>query len=175
MPTKTTKKPATKKSPAKRKAAKKAPAKKTTKAPKQSAAKKPKLLAGGNPQIAKADGDAAVQTYIRHMPGWKQDIGRRLDDLITRALPGVRKAVRWNSPFYGTEASGWIISFHCITKYVKVGFFNGASLKPMPPVASKHEAMRYLHIFEDGAMDEKQFTDWVRQSAKLPGWGSFNC
>ena len=87
---------------------------------------KPKLLSGGNPQIAKADGDAPVQAYIAAMPGWKRDVGRRLDALITRTVPGVRKAVKWNSPFYGMEGQGWFLNFHCFTRYVKVAFFRGA-------------------------------------------------
>ncbi len=148
------------------------------KAPKKPVAGKttqPKLLSGGNPQIAKADGDEAVQAYIAAMPGWKQDVGRRLDELIVRTLPDVRKAVRWNSPFYGTEKNGWFLSFHCITKYVKVAFFNGTSLKPMPPVESKNEGTRYLHIFEDGAFDEKQMTNWIKQAARTPGWSGFSC
>jgi hypothetical protein len=103
---------------------------------------RPALLSGGNPQIAKADGDAPVQKYIAAMPGWKRDVGRKLDALVTRAVPGVRKAVKWNSPFYGIEARGWFLSFHCFTRYVKVTFFNGGSLKPLPPGASKHKTVR---------------------------------
>src|SRR5215204_1989465 len=109
---------------------------------------KPKLLSGGNPQIAKADGDAPVQAYLAAMPGWKRDVGRRLDALIVRTVPGVRKAVRWNTPFYGVEGRGWFLGFHCITKYVKVAFFNGASLSPMPPVESGQKHVRYFHIHE---------------------------
>lgn len=130
----------------------------------------PVLLSGGNPQIAKADGDAPVQAYIVAMPGWKSDLGGRLDALIVRAVPRVRKAVRWNSPFYGIEGQGWFLSFHCYTKYVKVTFFNGASLDPLPPGESKHETVRYLDIHEDDPLDEAQFAAWVRQAAEAPGW-----
>ena len=129
---------------------------------------KPKLLSGGNPQIAKAYGDAPVQAYIAAMPGWKRDVGRRLDELITRAVPGVSKAVKWNSPFYGIEGQGWFASFHCFTNYVKVTFFRGTSLKPVPPGASKHKDVRYLDITE-GPFDEAQFIDWVKQASQLPG------
>lgn len=131
----------------------------------------PVLLSGGNPQIAKGDGDAPVQAYIAAMPGWKRDLGRRLDALIGRSVPGVRKAVRWNSPFYGVEGQGWFLSFHCFTKYVKVTFFNGASLHPLPPGASKDEHVRYLDIHEDDRLDEAQVAAWVTQAAGLPGWG----
>ena len=138
------------------------------------AAKTPKkttLLAGGNPQIAKADGDAPVQAYIAAMPGWKRDVGHRLDALIARTVPKVRKAVKWNSPFYGIEGQGWFLSFHCFTKYVKVTFFRGASLRPLPPGASKHEEVRYLDIHEDEPLDEARLAGWVKQASKLPGWG----
>ena len=132
--------------------------KKSAKVAKKAAAKrvaaKPALLAGGNPQIAKADGDAPVQAYIAAMPGWKRDVGRRLDALIVRTVPGVRKAVKWNSPFYGIEGQGWFLSFHCFTKYVKVAFFRGASLRPVPPGESKHKDVRYLDIHEDDQLDE---------------------
>jgi hypothetical protein len=127
------------------------------------------LLSGGNPQIAKGDGDAPVQAYIAAMPGWKSDLGRRLDALIVRTIPGVRKAVKWNSPFYGVEEKSWFLNFHCFTKYVKVAFFRGTSLRPMPPGSSKHKEVRYLDIHEDGELDEAQFTDWVRQASRLPG------
>ncbi|MDB5488288.1 MAG: hypothetical protein JWQ58_2003 [Reyranella sp.] len=130
----------------------------------------PKLLSGGNPQIAKAEGDAPVQAYISAMPDWRQDVGRRLDILITRTVPGVRKAVKWNSPFYGVEGNGWFLSFHTFTKYVKVAFFKGASLSPPPPGTSKQKEVRYLDIRQDDAFDEKQVASWVRQAAKLPGW-----
>ena len=131
---------------------------------------KPTLLAGGNPQIAKADGDAAAQAYIAAMPGWKRDIGRRLDALIVRTVPGVRKAVKWNSPFYGVEGQGWFLNFHCFTKYVKVAFFRGTSLRPVPPGESKHKEVRYLDIHEDDEFDETQLATWIRQAAALPGW-----
>jgi len=129
----------------------------------------PKLLSGGNPQIAKADGNAPVQAYIAAMPGWKRETGRLLDALVERTVPEVRKAVRWNTPFYGIEGDGWFLSFHCFTKYVKVTFHAGASLQPPPPVASKQPAVRYLHIHEDEPVDERQLTDWIRQAANLPG------
>jgi hypothetical protein len=131
---------------------------------------KPKLLAGGNPQIAKADGDAPVQAYIAAMPGWKSEVGRQLDVLIVRTVPGVRKAVRWNSPFYGVEGQGWFLSFHCFTKYIKVTFFRGMSLRPIPPGQSKDKEVRYVDLREDEPLDEERFTDWVRQAAALPGW-----
>jgi hypothetical protein len=133
-------------------------------------AAKPTLLAGGNPQIAKADGDAPVQAYIAAMPGWKSDVGRRLDALIVRNVPNVRKAVRWNSPFYGIEGQGWFLDFHCFTKYVKVAFFRGTSLRPVPPGESKHKEVRYLDIHEDDQLDEAQMATWIRQAAALPGW-----
>ena len=142
-----------------------------TKTSKKSAkAAKPALLAGGNPQIAKADGDAPVQAYITAMPGWKSDVGRRLDTLIVRTVPGVRKAVKWNSPFYGVEGQGWFLNFHTFTKYVKVAFFRGTSLRPVPPGESKHEEVRYLDIHEDDQIDEAQMATWIRQAAALPGW-----
>jgi hypothetical protein len=148
--------------------AKAARPRKTTPKPKVRKGAKPALLSGGNPQIAKAYGDAPVQAYIAAMPGWKREIGRRLDALIERAVPGVRKAVKWNSPFYGVEEQVWFLSFHCFTKYVKVTFFRGAGLRPRPPGASKHEQVRYLDIYE-GALDEAQFADWVKQASLLPG------
>jgi hypothetical protein len=132
------------------------------------AAAKPVLLAGGNPQIAKADGDAPVQAYIAAMPGWKRDLGCRLDALIGRTVPGVHKAVKWNSPFYGIEGQGWFLSFHCFTKYVKVTWFRGTSLRPVPPGESKHKEVRYLDIHED-QLDEAQFAAWVKQASLLPG------
>lgn len=137
---------------------------------KPGAGAKPVLLSGGNPQIAKADGDEPVQAYIAAMPEWKQDVGRRLDSLIVRTVPGVRKGVRWNSPFYGTAGQGWFLNFHCFTKYVKVAFFDGASLDPPPPGESKDPNVRYLNIYEDGVFDENQFVAWVEQASKLPGW-----
>ena len=135
------------------------------------APRKPKLLSGGNPQIAKADGDEPVQAYIAAMPGWKSDAGRELDAIITRALPSVKKAVRWNSPFYGIEGEGWFLGLHCLTKYIKVAFFQGASLDPIPPVASKDKNARYFHIHEGDTLDEAQLRKWVKQASKLPGWG----
>jgi len=132
---------------------------------------KPRLLAGGNPQIAKGDGDAPVQAYVAAMPDWKHEVGRRLDALVSRTVPGVRKAVKWNSPFYGMEGQGWFLSFHCFTRYVKVTFFNGASLRPLPPGASSQEAVRYLDIHEDDAIDEVQLGAWITQASRLPGWG----
>src|SRR5437899_728411 len=140
--------------------------------PGASAAKPVKLLSGGNPQIAKADGDAPVQAYIAAMPGWKHDIGQRLDALIVQSVPNVRKAVRWNTPFYGIAGQGWFLGFHCMTKYVKVAFFRGTSLRPVPPGESKQMEVRYLHIYEDpGAqgLDEAQFVAWVKQASQLPG------
>jgi hypothetical protein len=130
---------------------------------------KPALLAGDNPQIAKADGDAPVQVYIAAMPGWKRDVGRRLDALIVRTVPGVRKAVKWNSPFYGIDGQGWMLSFHCFTRYVKVAFFRGTSLRPLPPAASKHKDVRYLDIHEDDELDDAQLAAWVKQASQLPG------
>lgn len=129
----------------------------------------PVLLSGGNPQIAKGYGDEPVQAYIAAMPGWKRDIGQQIDALIVRAVPQVSKAVKWNSPFYGIEGQGWFMSMHCFTKYVKVAFFRGASLQPVPPGASKQKDVRYLDIHENEAIDETQFTDWVTQASRLPG------
>jgi hypothetical protein len=128
------------------------------------------LLSGGNPQIAKADGDAPVQAYIAAMPGWKRDLGKRLDALIVRNVPNVRKAVKWNSPFYGIEGQGWFLSFHVFTRYVKVTFFSGASLRPVPPGASKHKDVRYFDIREGDELDEAQMASWVKQAAALPGF-----
>lgn len=130
---------------------------------------KPVLLSGGNPQIPKGEGDAPVQAYIAAMPGWKHELGRRLDTIITRTVPGVRKAVKWNSPFYGaSDDQGWFLSYHCFTKYLKVTFFRGTSLQPVPAGKSKHPEVRYLDIHED-QFDEAQFTDWVSQASALPG------
>jgi hypothetical protein len=155
------------------KVAKKAAAKPRKAAPKSQSRKAatPVLLAGGNPQIAKADGDSPVQAYIAAMPGWKNDVGRRLDALIVRSVPGVCKAVKWNTPFYGIEGQGWFLAFHCLTKYVKVAFFGGASLRPVPPGESKQEEVRYLDIHEDDQLDEAQLAAWVKQASQLPGWG----
>jgi hypothetical protein len=131
---------------------------------------KPKLLSGGNPQIAKGEGDGPIQAYIAAMPGWKRDAGRQLDALITKHVPYVRKAVKWNSPFYGVDGLGWFISFHVFTKYVKVTFFSGAKLDPLPPIGSKDPNTRYLHIFEDEKVDERLLVNWIKQAAGLPGW-----
>lgn len=133
------------------------------------ARKKPKLLAGGNPQIPKGNGDAPVQAYIAAMPGWKQDVGRHLDELVERAVPDVRKAVKYNSPLYGVEEGTWFLSYHCYARYVKVAFFRGGSLDPPPPESSKTEHARYLHVHEDEELDEAQLSDWVKQAARLPG------
>jgi hypothetical protein len=161
----------TKKPAIKATAAKAAKPRKTAPRPLTRKPAKPKLLSGGNPQIAKSYGDAPVQAYIAAMPGWKRDIGRRLDALIARTVPGVRKAVKWNSPFYGTEGegNGWFLSFHCFTRYVKVAFFRGASLRPVPPGASKHKDVRYLDIHEDDELDEAQLVAWMKQACRLPG------
>jgi hypothetical protein len=129
-----------------------------------------KLLSGGNPQIPKGEGDAPVQAYIDAMPGWKSDVGRWLDALIVRSVPDVRKAVKWNSPFYGVEGQGWFLSFHVFTRYVKVTFFRGTSLQPVPPGASKHAETRTLDIREDDELDEPRMEAWVKQAAALPGW-----
>jgi len=130
----------------------------------------PKLLAGGNPQIAKADGDAPVQAYIAAMPGWKRETGSRLDALIVRTVPEVRKAVKWNSPFYGVEGQGWFLNFHCFTRYVKVAFFRGSSLQPPPPGESKDKDVRYLDIHEGDQLNEDLVASWIRQASELPGW-----
>jgi len=153
-------------------AAKKSASKPRKAAPKSKAAK-PKsgevvLLSGGNPQIPKGYGDEPVQAYIAAMPEWKSAVGRRLDALIEKAVPGVSKAVKWNSPFYGVEEDSWFLSFHCFTKYIKVTFFRGTSLEPQPAGKSKHPEVRYLDIYE-GQLDEAQFSDWVKQASKLPG------
>jgi hypothetical protein len=129
----------------------------------------PVLLSGGNPQIPKGYGDEPVQAYLEAMPGWKRDVGRRLDRLIERAVPDVRKAVKWNSPLYGTEDQRWFLSFHCYTRFVKVTFFRGTSLEPVPPGASKTPETRYLDIYEDGELDEAQLLSWIEQASRLPG------
>jgi hypothetical protein len=134
-----------------------------------SGATKPKLLSGGNPQIAKGYGDAPVQAYIAAMPGWKRDVGRRLDAIIVRTVPHVYKAVKWNSPLFGIEGEGWFLGIHCFAKYIKVGFFRGASLRPLPPGESKQKDVRYLDIHEDDPLDEGQFAAWVKQASRLPG------
>jgi hypothetical protein len=133
------------------------------------ASDKPRLLSGGNPQIPKGYGDGPVQAYIAAMPGWKRDIGGRLDALIVRTVPGVFKAVKWNSPFYGFEGKGWFLSFHCFNKYVKIAFFRGSSLHPVPPGESRTKETRYLDIYEDDPIDEAQLTAWVKQASELPG------
>lgn len=130
----------------------------------------PKLLAGGNPQIAKGDGDAPVRAYIAAMPGWKRAAGERLDKLIEKAVPGVTKAVKWNSPLYGVEGRGFFLGVHCFNKYIKLAFFNGGSLEPKPPIESKDPGTRYFHIHEDDEWDEAQLSDWIKQAAALPGW-----
>ena len=164
---KTTK--AAKKAAATRAAAKTAKPRRPESKSKPGKAAQPVLLSGGNPQIAKGYGDAPVQAYIAAMPGWKRDVGRRLDALIARAVPGVRKAVKWNSPFYGVEDQVWFLSFHCFAKYVKVAFFRGAALRPLPPGASKQKDVRYLDIHEDDEIDEAQLAAWVKQASLLPG------
>ena len=143
-----------------------------SKAPAKVAARpgKPRLLSGGNPQIAMGDGDAPVQAYIAAMPGWKCGVGRRLDALIERTVPDVKKAVKWNSPFYGVEGQGWFLDFHVFTDYVKVAFFRGTSLQPPPPGASKVKDVRYLDIREHDQLDEAQLEAWILQAASLPGW-----
>jgi hypothetical protein len=151
------------------KASKPAAAKVKTSKSTKASAKKPTLLAGGNPQIAKADGDAPVQAFIAAMPGWKRDVGRRLDGLIVRKVPNVRKAVRWNSPFYGIEGQGWFLGFHVFTHYVKVTFFQGTSLRPVPAGGTGKDA-RWIDLHEDD-LDEAQMAAWVKQAAALPGWG----
>ena len=131
---------------------------------------KPKLLSGGNPQIPKGEGDAPVQAYIAAMPDWKREAGEKLDTLIENTVPGVRKAVKWNSPFYGVEGQGWFLSFHVFTRYIKVTFFRGAQLKPLPPVGSMDPNTRNVHLTEYEVVDEKQLADWIGQAAAIPGW-----
>ena len=133
------------------------------------AARKPVLLSGGNPQIAKADGDAPVRAYIAAMPGWKRDVGRRLDALVASQVPDARKAVKWNTPFYGIEGRGWFMGFHVFTRYVKVTFFKGTSLRPVPPGGTGKDA-RWIDVHEDD-LDEARLANWIRQAAALPGWG----
>ena len=128
------------------------------------------LLSGGNPQIPKGDGDGPVQAYIAAMPGWKQDVGRKVDNLIAKNVPKARKAVKWNSPFYGVEGQGWFLNYHCFTKFVRIAFFNGALLNPTPPGESKQKEVRYFDIYENVPIDEKQLSDWIKQAAMLPGW-----
>ncbi|MEM7147371.1 MAG: DUF1801 domain-containing protein [Verrucomicrobiota bacterium] len=131
--------------------------------------RKPKLLTGGNPQIPKGDGAGPVQAYIAAMPGWKHEVGKRLDELICHSVPDVKKAVRWNTPFFGLEDRGWFTAFGCTTRYVKLTFFMGTSLDPVPPIESKQETVRYFHIYEDDELDEKLLATWFRQASKLPG------
>jgi len=150
-----------------KKAAKKTP---KSKAKPKTRKRTVKRLSGGNPQIAKADGNPPVQAYIAAMPGWKNKVGKRLDAIITRSVPRVRKAVKWNSPFYGVENRGWFVSFHVFTRYVKVTFFKGGALRPLPPGVSKHKEVRHLDIHDDDKFDEAQFAAWVKQAAALPGW-----
>lgn len=151
--------------------------KKPTKAIRKAAPRKsatgPVLLSGGNPQIPKGDGDAPVQAFIAAMPEWKRDVGRRLDAIVEANTPKLRKAMRWNSPFYGVEGKGWFLSFRCFTNYVKVTFLSGTTLDPMPPGESKDPNTRYLDIREDEEFDEQQFVRWVKQASKLPGWDGF--
>ncbi|HSL20364.1 MAG TPA: DUF1801 domain-containing protein [Vicinamibacterales bacterium] len=156
--------------PRKRIAAKASSPRKTSLKSQSRKVEEPVLLAGGNPQIAKGDGDAPVQAYIAAMPGWKHDVGRRLDALIVRTVPDVRKAVKWNSPFYGIEGQGWFLDFHCLTRYVKVAFFRGTSLRPLPPGESEHKEVRYLDIHEGDQLDEELVASWIRQASELPGW-----
>ena len=131
---------------------------------------RPRLLSGGNPQIPKGDGDAPVQAYLAAIPGWKRAVAERLDALIGQQVPGVLKAVKWNSPFYGApDAEGWFLSFHCFDRYLKVTFFRGQSLQPVPPEASKSQDTRYVHLREDGGFNEAQLADWVKQASGLPG------
>jgi hypothetical protein len=163
-PAKAAKKAAIQRSPAK----KKSTARKTMSKLAPAEPGKPVLLSGGNPQIPKGYGDAPVQAFIAAMPGWKQDIGRRLDEIVVRTVPGVQKAVKWNSPFYGMDGHTWFLSFHCFNKYVKVTFLNGSSLRPLPPGTSKHPVVRYLDVYQD-QLDEAQFAAWVKQASKLPG------
>lgn len=137
---------------------------------KKASAKRPTLLAGGNPQIAKGEGNAPVQAYVAAMPGWKREVGRRLDALIVRTVPNVRKAVKWNSPFYGVEGKGWFLAFHVFTRYIKVTFFRGASLRPVPPGESPSRETRSLDIREDDKLDELQLAAWIEQAASIPGW-----
>src|SRR5262245_12762834 len=161
---------AAKKAAAKRGGTKAAKPRRTASSLQSRKATKPALLSGGNPQIAKAYGDAPVQAYIAAMPGWKREVGRRLDALIGRTVPEVRRAVKWNSPFYGVEGRGWFLAFHVFARYVKVTFFRGASLRPVPPGESKSRETRYLDIYEDDELDGKQLASWIQQAAAIPGW-----
>jgi hypothetical protein len=145
-------------------------AKKARKPAQKKAKSQPVLLSGGNPQIAKADGDAPVQAYIAAMPGWKSEAGRRIDALIVRTVPHVKKAVKWNSPFYGIEGQGWFLSFHCFTRYIKLAFFRGSLLRPLPPGESKDQFTRYLDIYENDPFNEEQLANWIKQASEQPGW-----
>lgn len=136
---------------------------------KTNAGSKPKLLSGDNPQIAKGEGDGPVQAYIAAMPDWKRGLGERLDALVMKSVPGVHKAVKWNQPFYGNDGDGWFFAFRCYTKYVQLQFFRGTSLDPVPPKASNHEEVRYLDIYEDDDLDDRQLRSWIKQASKLPG------
>lgn len=129
----------------------------------------PKLLAGGNPQIPKGDGSKFVDMYLEAMPGWKQQVGNTLHTLILQTVPDVQMAVRWNTPFYGVAGNGWFMAYHCLTKYVKVSFFKGTSLDPVPPVSSKQESVRYFHIAEHDTVDEQRLTLWIQQASRIPG------
>ena len=134
---------------------------------------RPVLLSGGNPQIPKGDGDGPVADYLAAMPDWKGDVGRRVDALVVATVADVRKAVRWNSPFYGVEGRGWFLTLHCFTRYVKVSFLNGSSLDPLPPVSAKDPGTYSVHVGEDTPLDEARFVDWVRQASAQPGWDGF--
>lgn len=168
---KATKKPAPKKSPPQKSPPEKPAAKKP--APRKPAAKTksaaPKLLSGGNPQIAKGHGEEPVQAYIAAMPGWKRAAGERLDALVTRAVPNVQKAVKWNSPLYGMDGKTWFLGVHCFERYIKLAFFKGAHLSPPPPVASKQKEVRYFHLHEGDVLDEKQLGEWLKQASRIPG------
>ena len=153
----------------KRVGAKAAKTRKTSPTSRSAKGAEPVLLSGGNPQIAKAEGDAPVQAYIAAMPGWKREVGRRVDALIVRTVPDVLKAAKWNSPFYGVAGQGWFLSFHTFTNYVKVAFFRGTSLRPVPPVDSRSKETRYFHIHENDELDEVQFAAWVKQASQIPG------
>lgn len=142
---------------------------KTSATPPANSGSEPRLLSGGNPQIPKGEGDGPVQHYIAAMPGWKRGVGERLDDLVVRTVPDVRKAVKWNQPFYGGEGGGWFLSFRCYTSYVQLAFFRGTSLEPVPPKASKHDEVRYFDMHEDGDIDEAQLVSWIEQASRLPG------
>jgi len=162
-------KAATGKTAAKQAASRRAAAATSAAAARTGKGRAPALLSGGNPQIAKGEGDAPVQAYIAAMPGWKRAVGRRLDGLIAEAVPKARKAVKWNSPFYGMPDDGWFLSFHCFDRYIKLAFFRGTSLRPLPPEASKTAQTRYLHIHEHEPFDEAQFVAWAKQASRLPG------